>query len=84
MKGADIMLREQNSLTHRECVVLNLLADGKRNREIAEVLGITENTVETHLKRIFRKIGVTNRVEAAKWYSISIDREGLTGIRDDK
>lgn len=38
------MSQEQISLTQRECEVLALLAEGKRNSEIAETLGITENT----------------------------------------
>lgn len=68
MKRVGLVLRGRILLTQRECEVLNLLVAGKRNREIAEILGITENTVETHLRCIFRKLGVKNRVEAAKYY----------------
>lgn len=63
------MSREQISLTQRECEVLAVLAEGKRNSEIAEMLGITENTVEAHLKNIFRKIGVSSRVQAVAYYN---------------
>lgn len=52
-------------LTKRERQVLTLVAEGKRNREIAHVLGISEATVENHLHRIFQKLGVSNRTEAA-------------------
>ena len=54
-----------NKLTSRENDVLNLVSAGKRNQEIAEMLFITENTVETHLKVIFQKLGVRNRTAAA-------------------
>ena len=43
-----------------------LVADGQRNRQIAEALGISEATVENHLHRIFSKLEVTNRTEAAR------------------
>ncbi|RMG08688.1 MAG: DNA-binding response regulator [Acidobacteria bacterium] len=64
-----LMPEQKSSLTQRECEVLALLAKGKRNSEIAETLGITENTVETHLKNIFRKVGTSNRVQAATYYN---------------
>ena len=52
-------------LSNREHEVLALITQGKRNKEIAAQLVITENTVETHLKTIFKKLCVRNRVEAA-------------------
>jgi len=79
------MLEHDISLTQREYDVLALLADGKRNLEIAETLGITKNTVESHLKRIFQKLGVSNRVQAATYFNSTLltNPEKLTGIRDD-
>jgi DNA-binding CsgD family transcriptional regulator len=56
-------------LTNRECEILALVSDGKRNSEIAKILNITENTVEAHLKNIFSKIFVSNRVQAAAYYN---------------
>lgn len=52
------------TLTDREYQVLVLVAQGKRNREIANTLGIGESTVETHLLHIFKKLNVRTRVEA--------------------
>ncbi len=50
-------------LTARENQVVNLVAEGAGNREIASQLGITENTVKKSLLRIYDKLGVSNRVE---------------------
>ncbi len=50
-------------LTPREEQVVNLVAEGIGNREIAEQLGIKENTVKKSLLRIYDKLGVSNRVE---------------------
>lgn len=56
-----------NGLTERELEVLRLLATGKTNREIAEELVVSVNTVERHITHIYSKIGAANRVEAADW-----------------
>jgi NarL family two-component system response regulator LiaR len=52
-------------LTGRENAVLNLLAKGRTNQQIAQELGIAEATVRTHVSHILDKLGVSNRVEAA-------------------
>lgn len=57
-----------NTLTNREWEVLELVAQGNRNSKIAEVLFISNNTVEQHLKKIYNKLEVENRVAASKWY----------------
>ena len=54
------------SLTPREQEVLSLVADGLRNREIAERLGITEHTVKFHLAAVFGKLGATSRTDAVR------------------
>jgi NarL family two-component system response regulator LiaR len=52
-------------LTDREREVFDLLAQGKTNKEIAEVLFITTNTVKRHLKSVFEKLDVHTRSAAA-------------------
>jgi DNA-binding NarL/FixJ family response regulator len=51
-------------LSSRESEVLALLATGMPNQSIAEALFVSENTVRTHLKAVFRKLSVTNRSQA--------------------
>jgi DNA-binding NarL/FixJ family response regulator len=53
------------ALTPREAEVLRLLAAGQANKEIARELALQEITVKLHVRNIFRKLGVRNRVEAA-------------------
>lgn len=53
------------SLTRREMDVLKLLAVGMYNKEVAEKLNISERTVKNHVSNIFKKIGVTDRTQAA-------------------
>lgn len=55
------------ALTRRETQILVLLSMGSSNDEVAEKLFISPNTVKTHLYRIFRKIKVPNRFQAALW-----------------
>jgi DNA-binding NarL/FixJ family response regulator len=59
------MMNTSNGLTKQESVVLALVAQGKRNAEIARELYVSINTVETHLYRIFHKLNVSSRTEAA-------------------
>jgi DNA-binding CsgD family transcriptional regulator len=58
--------RAQASLgiTERERQVLQLLADGRSNKEIAARLGLSPNTVKTHVARLFEKLRVARRTEA--------------------
>ncbi len=55
-----------DSLTERELQVVRLVVDRKTNPEIASELFLSPKTVETHLRNIFRKIGVSTRVELAR------------------
>jgi DNA-binding NarL/FixJ family response regulator len=57
------------SLTAREWEVLGLIGQGLSNRLVARRLGIAEKTVKAHLTSIFAQIGVTDRVQAALWWS---------------
>ncbi len=55
----------QESLTASEKRILELIVRGKSNKEIAYQLEVTENTVKTHIKNIFDKLGVSDRTSAA-------------------
>jgi DNA-binding NarL/FixJ family response regulator len=57
--------RPAGALTQRETDILALLAEGKSNRDISRALYLSEKTVKAHLAAIFRKLGVTNRTQAA-------------------
>ena len=54
-------------LTERELTIIKLLAQGLSNQQIAKELWVTEQTVKFHLTNIYRKLGVGNRTEAARW-----------------
>jgi LuxR family transcriptional regulator, positive regulator of biofilm formation len=60
-------VHDKTDLTRREVEILTLLSIGSSNDDIAEKLFISPNTVKTHLYRIFRKIKVPNRFQAALW-----------------
>lgn len=53
------------ALTQRETDILALLSEGRSNRDIARALFLSEKTVKAHLAAIFRKLGVSNRTQAA-------------------
>lgn len=55
------------SLTAREKQVLQLAVTGATQKEIAETLGIAHNTVRTHVRHIYDKSGMGNRVELVHW-----------------
>ena len=63
----DPVVRQQN-LTAREAEVLKLVVEELQNLEIAQQLNISVNTVEAHLKSIYKKLGVRNRAGATSWY----------------
>jgi DNA-binding CsgD family transcriptional regulator/N-acetylneuraminic acid mutarotase len=64
------------SLSKRECEVLELVATGATNRQIADVLVVSINTVKVHLRNIFTKLGVESRTEA----TLTAIREGLVVV----
>ena len=59
---------EAARLTEGELKLLHGVAQGLLNKEIAEALGVAEKTVRNQLTRVFEKLGVTTRTEAALWY----------------
>jgi len=59
---------EDNDLSPRESNILQLISTGKSNKEIAEILCISDKTVRNYISYIFKKINVTNRTEAASYW----------------
>ena len=57
--------RRPENLTKRELDILALLSEGRSNRDISRHLFLSEKTVKAHLAAVFRKLGVTNRTQAA-------------------
>jgi NarL family two-component system response regulator LiaR len=57
---------DELGITPRELEILQLIAEGLSNREIAERSFISENTVKTHSSRVFDKLGVKRRVQAVQ------------------
>jgi DNA-binding NarL/FixJ family response regulator len=64
--GVDRLGMEGSDLTAREAEVVELLQDGRTNSEIAEALDIGIETVRTHARSIYRKLGVPSRRELAR------------------
>jgi DNA-binding CsgD family transcriptional regulator len=59
--------REDLHITRRELEILELIAQGLSNREIAEKLFVSENTVKTHSSRVFDKLGARRRTQAVQF-----------------
>jgi DNA-binding NarL/FixJ family response regulator len=66
-RGATEMSAEEMSLTRREAEILQLIAAGLSNKEIATRLTITEGTVKNHVHHALEKLHLTNRVQAAAY-----------------
>lgn len=64
-QGDGKALVQRFGLTPAQARVLELLAEGRSNRQIGELLGLTEGTVKIHASAIIKAMGVTNRSEAA-------------------
>ncbi len=70
---------QPDPLTDRELEVLNAVAAGQRNKEIARHLGITERTVKAHLTHIFHKLAVDSRTSAV---AVAV-KKGLLDLEED-
>ncbi len=64
--GARSGKRRPDGLTRREAQIAELVVDGKRNREIAQILVLSERTVEAHLANAYEKLEVTSRTQLAR------------------
>ena len=58
-------------LTRREVEILQLVAEGDSNAQLARRLWVTEQTVKFHLSNIYRKLDVSNRTEASRWAQLN-------------
>ena len=67
---AEVESREVSELTRREREILQLVAEGHSNAKLAKMLWVTEQTVKFHLSNVYRKLGVSNRTEAARWAQV--------------
>ena len=68
LRGSNQMsMVSPSSLTPRELEILQLIVDGHTNQQIARTLGISEKTVKTHCSRLFQRLGVSDRTQAAVW-----------------
>jgi len=65
MSGTPAKGRERSPLSQREREIVGLVAQGYKNREMAEKMFISEQTVKNHLHNIFDKLGVSDRLELA-------------------
>lgn len=73
----------QEFLSSREAVVLQLVVDGRSNKEISQDLYISANTVKAHLYNIYKKIGVSNRLQATIWASNHAEKKNGTKYLND-
>ena len=75
-KAAPHAAKKLSVLTPRERETLSLVAQGLTNEQIARVLGISRATVKTHVENIIKKLGVSDRTQAAVWAV----RSGIAGL----
>src|SRR5262249_32283126 len=69
----------EHGLSSRECEILQLVADGHRNRDIGNLLFISEETVKVHLRHINQKLGAKDRTQAV----VLADRRGIVRLDSD-
>lgn len=69
------LLATQTAPTDRELRIIELVAQGLKNREIGEKLGISSKVVKNYLSKIYDKVGVNKRVRLALWYEARLHQE---------
>jgi two-component system nitrate/nitrite response regulator NarL len=78
--GAPSVRTDPDSLTAREKQILELIAGGQSNKNIARELNISDGTVKVHVKNILRKLNLKSRLEAAVWAL----RPKMNSLSDDR
>jgi DNA-binding NarL/FixJ family response regulator len=66
-QAARVATHDLPDLTRRELEILQLVAEGHSNTQLAKMLWVTEQTVKFHLSNVYRKLDVANRTEASRW-----------------
>ncbi len=79
--AVDERRRRELGVTARELEILGLIAEGLSNREIAERLFVSENTVKTHSSRLFDKLGARRRTQAVQFGQAAGLLSGVTVTR---
>ena len=74
------MTKLSKILSKREKEILDLVASGQSNKDIANTLFISEKTVRTHLHNIFRKLDISKRTEAVSLMMDACSTEGVSEI----
>ncbi len=65
----------RRELSERERRIIKLVAQGLKNREVADAIGTTEHVAKNYLGQIYDKLGLWNRVELALWYETRRHKE---------
>lgn len=71
-EGKQALIQQQLGLTQRELEIINCIACGDSNKDIAEMLYISEKTVKNHVSNILKKMGVEDRTQIAAYLWLSI------------
>jgi DNA-binding NarL/FixJ family response regulator len=77
----DVLHRKRVTLTRREGQIVSLVAQGLKNKAIGYTLGITEGTVKVYLYKLFKKLGMNDRLDMAL-YGLKNLFAGETGLED--
>ena len=83
-RNAESVRARLDLLTHRQRDVLALVGEGRSNKDIADVLGISEGTVKVHVGAILKALGTTNRTQAALIaidFGIAVPRHEAEGAK---
>jgi len=67
----------KRALNQRELKIVELVANGLKNSEVAEALGTSQRVIKKFLREIYDKLGLWNRVELALWYEHRKHREKM-------